>query len=63
MPINLGSGELINMFLIAAVVYSIPVAIVVWIIRALLKNGRKQDEILERLVALEEKRAAAPRSP
>jgi hypothetical protein len=60
---NLGYGELINILLFAAVGYGIPLALVVWIIRQLLRNARKQDEILARLVALEERRDRSDRVP
>jgi hypothetical protein len=60
---NLGYGELINILLFVAVGYGIPLALVVWIIRQLLRNARKQDEILARLVALEERRDRGERVP
>jgi hypothetical protein len=60
---NLGYGELINILLFSAVAYGIPLALVVWIIRQLLRNARKQDEILARLVALEERRDRGERVP
>jgi hypothetical protein len=60
---NIGFGELLSILTMIVIVYGLPVALVVWVVRKLLQNGRKQDEILARLVALEEKRAASERMP
>jgi hypothetical protein len=60
---NLGLGELLLALPIFLIGYGLPIVLVVWVIRKLMQNGRKQDEILARLVALEEKRAAGERVP
>lgn len=54
---NLGIGELIITLLIVLTFVGLPIALVLWIVRRMSERSRKQDEILARLVALEEKRA------
>ena len=53
---NLGIGELVIALLIVLTFVGLPIALVLWIVRRMSERSRKQDEILARLVALEEKR-------
>lgn len=54
---NLGIGELVIVLFVIVPLFCLPIALVVWIVRKMSQGSRKQDEILARLVALEEKRA------
>jgi hypothetical protein len=54
---NLGIGELIITLFVLVPLLCLPIAFVIWFVRKLTQSSRKQDEILARLVALEEKRA------
>lgn len=54
---NLGPSEFILMVFVAALTYAIPILIIVWIMKKLARGQRTQDEILMRLIALEQRLA------